>query len=291
MKNISLRSPVLVLSLFAAGVLNPAPARAQQPPAGPPPSVANEPPPEPGADELNAAARKGDVAAVKALLDKGINPDAKWRYGMTALFPACDRGHLEVVQLLLDRGANPNVSDRFYNATPITWALNKGHAQIAFLLLQKGAPNSESVLNTGVEKGHMDLVGASLAKGGLPPYALTAALLRATRDHKAELASVLQAGGAKMPATIAPEVLAQFVGSYSSPNDPDALVIAVKEGQLEGASGNRTFHLFADGEATFRPMEFSAMVLKFVKEGEAITTLQLVQGPRTTPYKKTEVKP
>ncbi len=264
---------------------------AQQPAQGPPPSVASEPPPEPGADELNAAARKGDVAAVKALLDKGISPDAKWRYGMTALFPACDRGHVEVVRLLLERGANPNSADRFYNATPIAWALNKGHADIAFLLLQKGAPNSQQVLDAGVGKGHAELVRASLAKGGLQPFALTAALLRATRDNKKEIVGLLEAGGAKLPPTVAPEVLAQYVGNYTSPQDPDGIAITLKDGELMGSSGPQVFHLFAEDEVSFRPLEFPGMVAKFVKEGGAVVRIDLVQGPRTTPYKKAEVKP
>jgi len=286
------RTGLLVFALFALAMqFSLRPAAAQQPPAGPPPSIANEPPPEPGADDLNAAARKGDVAAVKALLDKGINPDAKWRYGMTALFPAAERGHVEVVRLLLERGANANTSDRFYNATPIVWALNKGHADVAALLLEKGAPNSEQVLMTGVTKGHAGLVRASVTKGGLQPFALTAALLQAQRDNKSEIASVLQAGGAKLPPAVAAEILTQYVGSYSSPQDPDPLVVAVKDGQLEALSGSQTFHLFSDGEAAFRPVEFPGMVVKFAKEGEAIARIDLVQGTRVTPYKKAEVKP
>src|SRR6058998_184236 len=109
---------------------------------------------------------------------------------MTALFPACDRGHVEVVKLLLERGASANVSDRFYNASPINWAINKGHAEIAVLLLEKGARNSDELLLLGVQKGHVGLVRASMAKGGLQPYVLTAALHQAIRDSKTEIAAV-----------------------------------------------------------------------------------------------------
>ncbi len=37
-------------------------------------------------DQLYEAARKCDAAEVKALLDKGADVDAKFRYGATALF-------------------------------------------------------------------------------------------------------------------------------------------------------------------------------------------------------------
>ena len=47
-------------------------------------------------DDLLAATRKGDIAQVKALLDKGASVNAKTRYNQTPLFFACDRGHLEI---------------------------------------------------------------------------------------------------------------------------------------------------------------------------------------------------
>src|SRR6476619_8143328 len=77
-----------------------------------------------GADQLQEAARKGDAAVVKKLLDEGVDVNTKFRYGATALSYACDRGHLDVVKLLLDRGADANVKDTFYGATPLTWAVN-----------------------------------------------------------------------------------------------------------------------------------------------------------------------
>src|SRR5436190_5835815 len=69
------------------------------------------------------AARKGDAAAVKKLLDDGVDVNTKFRYGATALSYACDRGHVDVVKLLLDRGADVNVKDTFYGATPLSWAV------------------------------------------------------------------------------------------------------------------------------------------------------------------------
>ena len=76
------------------------------------------------AEALAEAARKGDAAAVKKLLDEGVDVNTKFRYGATALSYACDRGHLDVVKLLLDRGADVNVRDTFYSATPLTWAVS-----------------------------------------------------------------------------------------------------------------------------------------------------------------------
>jgi len=283
-----MKSRLLLGWVMGAAVLGAYPAAGQtQQPAGPPPSVANEPPPEPGADELNAAARKGDVPAVKALLDQGISADAKWRYGMTALFPACDRGHVEIARLLLDRGANPNARDRFYNATPITWALNKGHADIAILLLEKGASNSEQVLNTAIERASAALARASLAKGGLPPVALTGALLRATRAGKNEMAELLKGAGAPPPFAVDAALLATYAGTYRS--ETITLRFTVKDGALEGGvvGPQPALHLFATDEVTFGTIEPTGLVLTFAKDGSEVSVLQ---GQQTTKYKK-EVKP
>jgi ankyrin repeat protein len=45
------------------------------------------------------AVRKGDVAAVKTVLDQGVEVDARFRYDRTALSFAADRGHLEIVRI------------------------------------------------------------------------------------------------------------------------------------------------------------------------------------------------
>src|SRR4051794_7371955 len=76
------------------------------------------------ADALGEAARKGDAAAVKKLLDEGVDANTKFRYDRTALSFAADRGHVDVVKVLLDRGADANIKDTFYGATPLTWAVN-----------------------------------------------------------------------------------------------------------------------------------------------------------------------
>ena len=57
-------------------------------------------------DQLQDAARKGDAAAVKKLLDEGVDVNTRFRYNATALFYACDHGHVEAVKVLLDRGAD-----------------------------------------------------------------------------------------------------------------------------------------------------------------------------------------
>src|SRR4030095_6284629 len=115
-------------------------------------------------EEFFAAARKGDAAAVKALLDKGVDVNAKTRYGATALSYACDKGHVEVVKLLIERGADVNVKDTFYGEVPLGWALAHAHAEVVKLLLDKGAAGIERVLTTGVQGGKVEIVKIAVEK-------------------------------------------------------------------------------------------------------------------------------
>src|SRR5438093_12593967 len=67
------------------------------------------------ADALSEAARKGDAAAVKKLLDEGVEVNTKLRYNRTALSFAADRGHGDVVKLLLHRGPDASTRDTIYH--------------------------------------------------------------------------------------------------------------------------------------------------------------------------------
>jgi hypothetical protein len=60
------------------------------------------------AADLISAAERGDATAVKALLAKRADVNAKRSDGATALIPASENGHLDVVQALLARGAEVN---------------------------------------------------------------------------------------------------------------------------------------------------------------------------------------
>src|SRR5215470_9854295 len=81
-------------------------------------------------DDLIEAVRQNDVARVEALIAKGADVNAVWRYGETPLFFACDRGFAPVVKVLLEHGAEVNVKDTFYGMTPVARAADKDHVDI-----------------------------------------------------------------------------------------------------------------------------------------------------------------
>src|SRR4030095_11805795 len=56
---------------------------------------------------------RGDVAAVRALLQDGADVDARDRHGQTALMLAAHAGHDDVIAVLLEHGAALDVTAKF----------------------------------------------------------------------------------------------------------------------------------------------------------------------------------
>ena len=81
---------------------------------------------------LMEAARKGDLAAVKRLVSKGINVNARDESGYTPLHVTQSKA---VAELLIVRGANIEARDLDFQMTP----LFNASPQVAELLVAKGA--------------------------------------------------------------------------------------------------------------------------------------------------------
>jgi ankyrin repeat protein len=75
-----------------------------------------------GRAPISIAAMRGQIEAVRALLDAGADANALDRRGATPLHHAAGEGMADMVQLLLDRGANPNYREENWNSTPLDWA-------------------------------------------------------------------------------------------------------------------------------------------------------------------------
>ena len=89
---------------------------------------------------IHAAARAGDVAQVRALLDKDAAlVNALESAGWTPLHFAAQQGHQELAELLLARGADIHARLKYTGGTPLHVAASTGHASIVALLLAKGA--------------------------------------------------------------------------------------------------------------------------------------------------------
>lgn len=243
-------------------------------------------------EQLLAAARKSDTEAVKSLLAKGADVNAKTRYGATALSYACDRGSLDVVKVLVEHGADVNVKDTFYGATPLTWAASNNHVEVVKLLLEKGAQSKEVAMSIGVGRGHLKLVEALLAIGGFKPEVLNTYLSAATRGGHSEIAELLKKAGATVPPPfqVSPDQLRAYEGKFRS--GETELTFTLREGKLVGAtSTGQTIVLVPAAKHVFRAAEIDGISFTFALEGEKVTAMTLKQpnGSETT-FKRDDVR-
>jgi thioredoxin-like negative regulator of GroEL len=120
--------------------------------------------------DLIEAAKNGDTAQVKALLDKGADVNARDKDGLTALMWAAAGGRTDIVKALLDKGADVNAKTS-YGYTALMWAAAGGHTDIVKALLDKGADvnakdsDGYTALMWAAARGHTDIVKALLDKG------------------------------------------------------------------------------------------------------------------------------
>jgi hypothetical protein len=241
-------------------------------------------------EEFFAAARKGDIAAVKALLDQGVEVNSKTRYGATALSYACDKGHVELVRFLIERGADVNMKDTFYGEVPLGWALSHGNAQIVKLLLDKGATGIERALMNGVDQGNTEIVKVVLDKGGLKPETLNNALRRASAGSNKEIVEQLKkAGAVAVEVSVEPEVLKSYVGSYKN-EQVGEVTFVLKDGKLVGSVASQgDFRTSAISKTKFAIIEVEATVT-FNLEGDKVTGFTLNQGGANFAFKRVEQK-
>lgn len=250
-------------------------------------------------EEFFAAARKGDVAALKEQLDNGVDVNSKWRYDQTALMMAASRGHVEAVKLLLDRGAAVNIKDSFYGTTPLAAAMGFGgpvdeqkKAQIARMLIEKGATDRDRLLTSAARSGEAEVVKAVLPIPGWKPEALTSALMIATAAKHKKVEEMLKAAGATLPPEVKvdPDLLSRYAGSYSGA-DGMQLKIEVNEGKLRTAVDGQVMVLRAIDQKTFEPEQYPGMQkILFVTSGDSVAGLEVRFGERVIKFTKASAK-
>lgn len=168
------------------------------------------------AKDLWSAARKGDLAKVKAAIEAGTEVNAKTDYGATALSFASDRGHLDVVKYLLERKADPNVKDSFYGATPMGWASGGGHYEIMKALVKSGATNLQPVFPKAISNQDIEFIKL-LAKNPNLKYRLAKTNLELAKTLELkEAIKVLEAAVNRLAPKIKipEETMKQYQGSY-----------------------------------------------------------------------------
>jgi ankyrin repeat protein len=113
------------------------------------------------------AITRGDITAVRALLERGVGIDARDRYGQTALMLAAHAGYGQVVETLIAHRANLNITAKF-GLSALMLAIIAGHTDVARLLANAGADLSfrgtgapgfadKTAYDLAVERGMLEL--------------------------------------------------------------------------------------------------------------------------------------
>jgi len=155
-----------------------------------------------GSDVANAIER-GDVAAARALVQKGADVNAPQSDGATALHWAVYRDSVEAVDMLMRAGAKSAANRE--GMTPLAMAALYGDPRIVDRLLKGGAdakalgPNGESMVMFAARNGNPDvirlLVEAGANVNAREPLRGTTALMWAVEQkHPEAVAALLKAG-------------------------------------------------------------------------------------------------
>jgi len=158
---------------------------------------------------LTDAARNGDRAAVRSLLQQKVDVNSPALDGTTALHWAVRTDDLETADLLIRAGADANATDR-YGITPLYLACVNGNAAMIRKLLDAGAgpnsvdPTGDTPLMNAARTGNPDALKVLLDRGAAvnaedAEFQQTALML-AVRESRPAAVKVLIEHGATLNA-------------------------------------------------------------------------------------------
>ena len=190
--------------------------------------------------KLIEAVRAGDLTAVRAFLQDGVDVDGRAIDDTTALHWAAHADDLEAADLLLASGADVAVTNR-YGVAPIALASLNGSAVMVERLLEAGAdpettqPGGETALMTAARTGLVEAVQVLLDHHADPNARETSkgqtALMWAAAENNADVIRALVAAGADVHAR-------SHTSLDLTPNEPGdkgftALLFAARAGRIE----------------------------------------------------------
>jgi uncharacterized protein len=233
------------------------------------------------------AARMGDTAAVKRLLQGGADVNAAQEDGMTALHWAAQKGDPELVGMLLSAGANVRATTRLGGYTPIHLASQAGHARVVAALLAAGASSDvktvtgASALMLAARSGSVDTAARLIENGAdvnakESTHGQTALMVAAGLD-RADLVKLLLARGAD--ASLASSVV--DLNALTAPVDFDPVRGTVEQGgpvatnrpkEVPGLTRPYRYNELIGAQGGLTALHFAA------RQGAARSAMALVDG-------------
>jgi ankyrin repeat protein len=153
---------------------------------------------------LLEAVKQGDHDAVRSLVAKHVDINAREVDGTAALHWAVRAGDHDTVSLLLNTGASANVANR-YGITPLWLAAVNGDTAMIATLLKAGAdpdvalPSGETALLVAANTGKLEAVKALIAAGAdvrakENVFGQNALMLAAAENHADVCKTLIEAG-------------------------------------------------------------------------------------------------
>jgi ankyrin repeat protein len=153
-----------------------------------------------GESPIVDAAKRHDVATVRALIAKRANVNDTARDGSTALLWAAYHSDVALTRALLAAGATPNMANK-YGITPLLQASRTGADQVVQALLRAGAdpalahPEGETPLMAAAYAGSLPtvrlLIEANADVNAVDSYQKQTALMRAAAEGHADVIQAL----------------------------------------------------------------------------------------------------
>lgn len=196
---------------------------------------------------LAAAAERGDMEAVRSLLQQKAEVNGAQGDGTTALHWAVSNDDLAMTQMLLASGADVNAATRLGSITPLFMACSNGNAAIIEALLKAGAnantPKAEGTtpLMMAAASGNANAVQVLLDHGAAvnakeSAHGQTALMFAADLNRDAAIKTLLEHGA---DPAIATEVVRVGRGlAAETPRKAPATTRAGNVGNPEGGAAN-----------------------------------------------------
>ncbi len=199
------------------------------------------------ADELLAAAQRGDTTVALAAIEDGVDVNGKSPDGTTALHWAVYRDDLALVQRLVAAGADVTAANEF-GSTPLSEAATVGNAAVIAALIDAGAPvdapgaDGQTALMVVARSGNTAAAAALLERGAnvnaREAWREQTALMWAAAQNQPAMVALLLEHGAEVDARSAVndwprQVTGEPRRMYRPFGGLTPLLFAAREGCLE----------------------------------------------------------
>ena len=179
-----------------------------------------------GATPLYLACVNRSVTMVNRLLEVRPNPNVALVSGETVLMACARTGEAAAVRSLLARGANVNAKEPGHDQTALMWAAAQSHPEVVSALLARGADVharsrefAQTVTSEVTQRAGREELNYTVPRGG------STALLFAARSGDEESARLLVAAGANINDALPDGASALVVAAHSGHSRVAALLL------------------------------------------------------------------